>query len=109
MFSRSLAPQVTRSYPGRLKDAQKSMDKDARNLAKDGYNLAAEAWEPTTNSKQSNHKSHGLLWKATHPVGATLGAARFIGATAIAAASPNDRGTLTATFQRSADQSDSPQ
>lgn len=37
------APQVTRSYPGRLKDARKAMEKDAQKLAKDGYVLAAEA------------------------------------------------------------------
>lgn len=100
-MSKSLAPQVTRSYPGRLKDARNAMEKDAKNFAKQGYSLAAEAWEPAADSKQSKHKSHGILWKLTHPVGATLGVARFVGSTAISSLSPNDRGTLTATFERS--------
>jgi hypothetical protein len=100
-MAKALAPQVTRSYPGRLNDARKAMEKDAEKLAKDGYSLTAEAWEPLTDAKQSKHKSHGMLWKVTHPVGATLGVARFVGATAIAGLSPNDRGTLTATFERS--------
>jgi hypothetical protein len=105
-MSKSLAPQVTRSYPGRLKDARKAMEKDAEKLSKDGYSLATEAWEPANEAKQSKHKSHGLLWKVTHPVGATLGVVRFVGATAIAGLSPNDRGTLTVTFQRSTDSDD---
>ena len=96
-----LAPQVTRSYPGRLKDARKAMEKDAEKLAGQGYSLATEAWEPSDDAKESKHKSHGLLWKVTHPVGATLGVVRFVGATAIAGLSPNDRGTLTVTFERS--------
>ena len=100
-MSKPLAPQVTRSYPGRLNDARSAMEKEAKQLAKDGYELTAEAWEPSNESKDSKHKQHGILWKMTHPVGATLGAARFVGATAISALSPNDRGTLTVTFQRS--------
>jgi hypothetical protein len=99
-MSKALAPRVTRSYPGRLKDARSAMEKDAKKLGKDGYRLAEEAWEPADEAKQSKHKQHGILWKLTHPVGATLGAARFVGATAISALSPNDRGTLTATFER---------
>ena len=99
-MSGTLAPEVTRSYPGRLKDARKAMEKDADRLAKDGYALASEAWEPDSDAKQSKHKSHGILWKMTHPVGATLGVARFVGSAAISALSPNDRGTLVATFKR---------
>lgn len=105
-----LAPRVTRSYPGRLKDARSAMEKDLKKLSKDGYTLAEEAWEPATETKQqkqSKHKQHGLLWKLTHPVGATLGAARFtasaagaVGGAAISRLSPNDRGTLRATFER---------
>jgi hypothetical protein len=104
-MSNALAPQVTRGYPGRLKDAQKAMGKDTQKLAKDGYSLTAEAWEPLSASVRevSRHKTHGILWKVTHPVGATLGAVRFVGATAIAGLSPNDKGTLTATFERSTD------
>lgn len=98
----TVAPRVTRSYPGRLKDARKAMEKDAQQFAQQGYALSEEAWEPLANPARevSRHKSHGILWKLTHPVGATLGAARFVGATAIAGLSPNDRGTLTATFER---------
>lgn len=102
MSSGPMAPRITRSYPGRLKDARNAMEKDARNFANDGYTLAEEAWEPASDQKQSKHKSHGILWKVTHPVGATLGVARFVGASAISALSPNDRGTLTATFERPA-------
>ena len=98
----NLAPRVTRSYPGRLKDARKAMEMDAQKLEKQGYGLAEEAWEPLTSSVRevSRHKTHGLLWKVTHPIGATLGAVRFVGATAISGLSPNDKGTLTATFER---------
>ncbi len=102
-MSKALAPQVTRSYPGRLKDARKAMEKDAQKLTEQGYSLAAEAWEPLSAAVRevSRHKTHGIFWKVTHPIGATLGVARFVGATAIAGLSPNDRGTLTATFERS--------
>ena len=104
-MSNLLAQQVTRGYPGRLKDARKAMGKDTQKLAKDGYSLTAEAWEPLSASVRevSRHKTHGILWKVTHPVGATLGAVRFVGATAIAGLSPNDKGTLTATFERPTD------
>ena len=104
------APKVTRSYPGRLKDARSAMEKDLKQLAKDGYTLAEEAWEPETPTKQpkqSKHKQHGILWKMTHPVGASLGVARAtlgvagaVGSGAISKLSPNDRGTLRATFER---------
>lgn len=97
----TMAPRVTRIYPGKLKDARKAMEKDAAKLRSDGYALVEEAWEPAEPEKRdSRHKSHGLLWKLTHPVGATLGAARFVGATAIAAVPTGERGTLTATFER---------
>lgn len=99
----TMAPRITRSYPGKLKDARAAMEKDARQLAAQGYALAEEAWEPAQDRRESKHKSHGLLWKLTHPVGATLGAARFVGATAISAIPSGERGTLTATFERQAD------
>lgn len=98
------APRVTRSYKGKLGDARKSMQKDAADLAKQGYALAEEAWEPADQEQRaSKHKSHGILWKMTHPVGATLGMARFVGATAISALPKGEKGTLTATFERPSD------
>jgi hypothetical protein len=47
--------------------------------ARAGYRLTVEEWQPkdaANQSRPSKHKSHGILWKVTHPVGATLGAAR---------------------------------
>lgn len=102
-MSMTMAPKITRNYPGRLKDARKAMEKDAEQLAKQGYMLSEEAWEPTEKPREpSRHKSHGLLWKMTHPVGMTIGAARFVGTTAIASLPSSDRGTLTVTFDRPA-------
>jgi hypothetical protein len=106
----NLAPRVTRSNPGRLKDARSAMEKDLKKFAKDGYTLTEEGWEPeasTKQPKQSKHKQHGILWKMTDPVGAslgvaraTLGAAGAVGSAAISKLSPNDRGTLRASFER---------
>ncbi len=105
-----MTPKITRGYSGTMKDARKAMEADWRKLYAEGYRLTAEEWQPKDAAKQSKpskHKSHGILWKMTHPVGATLGAARFVGATTIAgtaavarAAVPlTERGTLTATFE----------
>ncbi len=100
----TMAPRITRSYPGKLKDARKAMERDAEKLHAQGYALAEEAWEPAeAKGRDSKHKSHGILWKLTHPVGATLGVVRFVGATAIAAVPAGEKGTLTATFERSTD------
>lgn len=53
----NLAPRVTRSDPRRLKDARKAMEKDAQKLAKQGYGLAEEAWEPLTSSVREVSRS----------------------------------------------------
>jgi hypothetical protein len=67
-------------------------NKDASKMAKKGWTVVATT---ATAPAPSKHKSHGILWKATHPVGATLGAARFVGSTVL----PSDKGTITATYQ----------
>jgi hypothetical protein len=60
--------------------------------------LLTADWEPAF-SERPERGPDGLLWKATHPIGETVGATRFIGTTAISSAQPS-AGTLTVPYHR---------
>jgi hypothetical protein len=90
---------MMKRYSGRWEKVQKAFEKDQRDLGGRGYSLEGSDWTPD-DAKGYGHTKHGLLWKVTHPVGATLGAVHFAVGAPMSALKPKDTGTLVATFKQ---------
>ena len=92
------APTVMKRYSGKWESVQKDFERDQRELLARGYELQGSDWTPEESSGYK-HERHGVLWKVTHPVGATLGAVHFAVGAPMAALKAKDKGTLVATFK----------